>query len=254
MSWSNVMRYGSHIIKGHGDENEDSHLPLLAKIGSLLKMQVGPFLRAAANCSLIKEPTETDAIIRSISHIKLDIDGEIYRYFITAPDAENKAFLQVFVNAKGEVADIVFYTQLDTIIPETVEEQDLFTGTGKRGLGDRVFYLTKDQLASVGVSDTILGVNFAADADSIQYTRDVGESDYMPPFQGIEVRIDDAKGQNGIEQTVYFMPYTRPIGPEREFLMITTSVLKSVNGKEKNSISVDFMIGIPIELSRVVVQ
>ena len=184
----------------------------------------------------------------------MDIDGEIYRYIVSSPDAEKKAYLQIFVNEQGEIIDLVYYTSLVSFIPETIEDQDAFTGTNGEGLGNKSFSLWKEQLQNSGIPASTLDAIFENGAEELVYMRDVGHEEFMKPYQGVEVRIDDAKGVNGMEQDVYFMPYTRNVGTEREFLFISTSIVKSINGANNRSMNVEFMIGIPMELGRVVVQ
>ena len=173
---------------------------------------------------------------------------------MTSPSEEKKAYLQVFVDEKGNVLDLSFYTYLNSIIPESIEEQDIFTGANGVGLGSKTFSLWKDQLAATGIAVTTLDAIFENGTDELVFTRDIGQGEFVKPFLGTEVRIDDSKGVTGMEQDIYFMLYTRNLANDREFLMITTSIVHSINGSDQRSINVEFMIGIPIELGRVVVQ
>jgi hypothetical protein len=52
------------------------------------------------------------------------------------------------------------------------------------------------------------------------------------------------------------MTYARELdGVGKEFLLITTEILRSVNGDAgKRGIHVDFVIGIPVEQERVAIQ
>jgi hypothetical protein len=52
------------------------------------------------------------------------------------------------------------------------------------------------------------------------------------------------------------MPYVRQLrGGGHEYLLITTEILHSVNGdRSKRGIHVDFVIGIPVEQQRIVIQ
>jgi hypothetical protein len=52
------------------------------------------------------------------------------------------------------------------------------------------------------------------------------------------------------------MPYVRDLaGGGREYLLITTEIIESVDGDTgKRGIHVDFVIGIPLEQERVVIQ
>jgi hypothetical protein len=55
---------------------------------------------------------------------------------------------------------------------------------------------------------------------------------------------------------MYFMPYVRELaGGGREYLLITTEIIESVDGDAaKRGIHVDFVIGIPVEQERIVIQ
>jgi hypothetical protein len=88
--------------------------------------------------------------------------------------------------------------------------------------------------------------------------RDAGGRDaaFVQPFKGRETRIDDAQGIHGLRQEMYFMPYVRELaGGGREYLLITTEIIESVDGDAaKRGIHVDFVIGIPVEQERIVIQ
>jgi hypothetical protein len=94
--------------------------------------------------------------------------------------------------------------------------------------------------------------------EGVDYQREAGNADaeFVPPFSGTETRIDDAAGMSGLEQEMYFMPYVRQLaGAGPEYLLITTEIVRSVNGDaSKRGIHVDFVIGIPVEQERVVIQ
>ena len=96
------------------------------------------------------------------------------------------------------------------------------------------------------------------DSDRVDYTRDAGDTGaaFVTPFSGKETRIDDAQGMNGLQQEMYFMPYVRDLpNGGSEYLLITTEIIASVNGDtSKRGIHVDFVIGLPIEQERVVIQ
>ncbi|UUZ48220.1 hypothetical protein LP420_35850 [Massilia sp. B-10] len=60
----------------------------------------------------------------------------------------------------------------------------------------------------------------------------------------------------GLKQEMYYMPYVRELaGGGHEYLIITTEIIDSVNGDtSKRGIHVDFVIGIPMEQERIVLQ
>lgn len=267
MSWKNAFEYAKDLAGKHGldaakrEARSDDSLPLGARIGGLLSLQMSPFIRANANGSLITCPSVADSLIRAIASVKLDLSGKLYRYYLATgdDDAEQERFLQVYTDEKGEVAETLYCTRLTRIIPETPEDQDAFTGAAGGGLGELNYSLWKEQLAGLGFDAATLQTIFS-DADSIDYTRDAGDpaAEFVEPFVGMETRVDDALGEHGLEQQIYFMPYVRNLGDggeDREYLLITTEIVASQDGDaSRRAIHVDFMIGLPIEKERFKIQ
>jgi hypothetical protein len=262
MGWKDAFDYMRGIAnkKGAqvGGQRVDEGLPLGARIGSVLTIQQSPFIRATGAGSLIAAPEAADNRILAVSQIKLNMSGGLYRYYLDTGDIDAKEkFLQVFRNAQGEVAEIMFCTQLARVIPETADDQDAYTGKAGYGLGDRTYSLWRDQLGDIGLDEADLNLVFG-NRDSIDYWRDAGNADaeFIAPFTGTETRIDDAAGTQGLKQEMYFMPYVRELpGGGQEYLLITTEIINSVNGdSSKRGIHVDFVIGLPLEAQRVVVQ
>ena len=145
--------------------------------------------------------------------------------------------------------------------PETAEDQDAYTGVAGYGLGDQVYTLWREQLADMLSEAELAGV--FGDSGRLDYVRDAGirgpggaDAAFVQPFKGREIRIDDAQGVHGLRQELYFMPYVRALaGGGREYLLITTEIIESVDGDTgKRGIHVDFVIGIPLEQERVVIQ
>jgi hypothetical protein len=262
MGWKDAFDYMRGIAnkKGApaGEQRVDEGLPLGARIGSLLTLQQSPFIRANSAGSLIAVPGAADNRIQAVSQIKLNMSGGLYRFYLDTGDIDAKEkFLQVFRNAQGEVAEIMYCTQLARVIPETADDQDAYTGRAGYGLGDRTYTLWREQLGDVGLDEADLNLVFGA-SDRVDYWRDAGNSDaeFLAPFTGTETRIDDAAGVQGLQQEMYFMPYVRDLpGGGQEYLLITTEIVNSVNGDtSKRGIHVDFVIGLPMEPQRVTVQ
>ena len=260
MSWKSAVSYAKDIAEKHGfgsDDVQDEDLPLGARIGGFLRLQKSPFIRAISEGSLVDMPTDAQSIIKAISRVKLNLSGSLYRYYLQTGDvSEKEIFLQVYVNELGEVSEAIYCTQLTRLIPETDEDQQIFTGLAGYGLGDKRYSLWRFQLEELGYVESDLQVIFGAD-ETIDYCRDAGdfEQEFLAPFTGTEVRLDDAKGQQGLQQEIYFMPYKREVKGHTEYLFITTELVKSKNGDaSQREIHVDFMVGIPVELERVVIQ
>jgi|GEM_PF-400658 len=265
MGWKNAVSYAKDIADKHGFGNgaaQDEGLLLGAKIGGFIRLQKSPFIRAISEGSLIDMPTDAQSVIKAISRVKLDLSGSLYRYYLQTGDLqtdetnEKEIFLQVYVDASGQVSEAIYCTQLTRFIPETEEDQQIFMGLAGYGLGDKRYSLWRFQLEELGYVESDLQVMFGID-DTIDYYRDAGdiEQDFLAPFTGSEIRLDDAFGQHGLQQDIYFMPYKREVKGHTEYLFITTELVNSKNGDtNQREIHVDFMIGIPVELERVVIQ
>ncbi len=261
MAWNDMFSYVRTMAAKRGvlqeDARADDGLPLGARIGSLVQMQQSPIIRAQGGGSLIAMPAEGDTRVLAVSQLRLEPKTELYRLYLATGDEDGKEkFLQVFCGTDGAVAEILYCTGLARVIPETSEDQDAYTGAAGYGLGDASYTLWREQLADM-LSDAELAAVFDG-ADRIDYARDAGASDaaFVPPFRGQEIRIDDAQGKHGLRQQLYFMPYVRQLpGGEREYLLITTEIIDSVDGDvARRGIHVDFVIGIPMETERVVIQ
>jgi hypothetical protein len=260
MAWKDVFSYVRAVAanKGvtKGETRADDDVPLGARIGSVVQVQMSPIIRAQTNGSLIAMPAAADTRILAVSQIRLQPDTELYRLYLDkGDDAADEKFLQVFCGDDGKVAEVLYCTQLARVIPETAEDQDAYTGVAGYGLGDAGYTLWREQLADMlGAQElaTVFG-----ESDRLDYTRDAGgDAQFVTPFKGRETRIDDAQGQHGLRQEMYFMPYVRQLADGgREYLLITTEIVESVDGDaSKRGIHVDFVIGIPVEQERIVIQ
>jgi len=260
MAWKDVFSYVRGIAGKQGVTNDarvDDKLPMGARIGSLVQLQRSPLIRAQANGSLIAMPADGDTRVLAISQIRLEPDAGLFRLYLATGDADAKEkFLQVFSADDGAVAEILYCTQLARVIPESADDQDAYTGVAGYGLGDPSYTLWREQLADMLDAATLATV--FGDADRLEYTRDAGHGnpDFVAPFTGRETRIDDAGGVRGLRQQLYFMPYVRTLADgSREYLLISTEIIESVDGDSgRRGIHVDFVIGIPLEPERVVVQ
>jgi hypothetical protein len=261
MPWKDVFSYVRTMTDKRGvtegDQRADDGLPLGARIGSVVRMQQSPIIRAQANGSLIAIPGEADDRVLAVSQLRLEPRTELYRlYLVKGDDEGHEKFLQVFCGPDGQIAEILYCTQLARVIPETAEDQQAYTGEAGYGLGDAGYTLWRDQLADM-LSESDLASVFGV-ADRLDYARDAGarEAAFVAPFRGQEIRIDDAQGKHGLRQALYFMPYVRQLpSGEREYLLITTEIVDSVDGDaSRRGIHVDFVIGIPMEAERIVVQ
>ncbi len=261
MAWKDVFSYVRAVAanKGvtKGETRADDDVPLGARIGSVVQIQMSPIIRAQANGSLIAMPAAADTRILAVSQIRLQPDTELYRLYLDkGDDAADEKFLQVFCGDDGRVAEVLYCTQLARIIPETADDQDAYTGRAGYGLGDAGYTLWREQLADM--LDAAELATVFGESDRVDYTRDAGAPDkqFVNPFKGRETRIDDAAGQRGLRQEMYFMPYVRRLADGgREYLLITTEIVESVDGDAgKRGIHVDFVIGIPMEQERIVIQ
>lgn len=266
MAWQDAYQYVTKLVDQrlaptgaqHGAARADEALPLGARIGSLVKLQQASLIRALTLGSLIELPGAGEDRILAISRVQLALAGNLYRYYLSAPDADAEKFLQLYCDPQGGISELLYCSRLTSLIPETVEDQQAFLGEAGYGLGDRSYTLSREQLAALGLDESSLEAAFGS-ADQLTYSRDAGDPqrDFVPPFRGVETRIDDAAGQHGLRQDLVFMPYSRVLGADgqREDLLISTELLLSRDGDStQRGIQVDFMIAVPLELERLVVQ
>jgi hypothetical protein len=263
MGWKHAFDYLRGGAKRRGAESgapapEDRGLPLGTRIGSVVDLQMSPLLRASANGSLVALPAAEDSRILAISQFKLSMAGRLYRYYLAkGDDEEGEKFLQLYVDEAQQVKEILYCTQLVRFIPTTAEDQDAFTGANGSGLGDLQFSLWRSQLEEHGIDGALLAGAYG-EQEALDFERDVGDpgAGFVPPFTGTETRIDEASGMQGLKQQLYFMPYARPLADgSKEYLLVTTEILQSVNGDaRKRGIHVDFVVGIPVEQERLVIQ
>ncbi len=238
---------------------QDAALPLNARIGSVVNLQKTPLIRAISQGSLIVMPDEAETRIIAISRVQLPISGKLYRYYLNRDADGGEKFLQLYCDANNELQELLYCSHLTRLIPETVEDQQAFLGESGAGLGDRSYSLWREQLAAIGWDEASLDSVFA-DADSLMYERDAGDpaQEFVAPYKGVETRIDDAGGLHGLQQDVVFMPYRRKLnetGEQSEILLISTEILRSKDGDNRQrDIHVDFMIALPLEAERLLVQ
>ncbi|MBV8665479.1 MAG: DUF2491 family protein [Burkholderiaceae bacterium] len=265
MSWNNATSYVRDIVNKraakHGlyesQSNEDRDLPLGVRIGALVTLQKAPFIEAALNGSLITEPEGNALPIRAVSRVHLNLSGKLYRYFLhTGDDDEQQTYLQVLLDAHGNVTEVLYCTQLTRIVPESAEDQDAYMGLSGAGLGDSTYTLWRAQLAELGAAEADLAAAFGT-SDQLVYSRDAGDpaQAFVAPFTGHETRIDDAAGEHGLAQRLHFMPYARKMGSGREYLLIATEIVDSRDGDaSRRAIHVDFTIAIPLDVNRISIQ
>lgn len=260
MGWKEAFNYMRGVAGKHGVDTarrEDDGLPLGARIGSVVTLQQSPLIRANAAGSLIAMPDGATTVL-AVSQIKLNMAGGLYRYYLAKGDLDAKEkFLQVFRNGQGDIAEIMYCSQLARVIPESAKDQDAYTGVSGAGLGDKSYTLWREQLGDIGLDASDLDLVFGA-FDHIDYRRDAGEdsAEFVVPFNGSEMRIDDAAGVQGLKQEMYFMPYVRQLADgSAEYLLITTEIISSVDGDtSRRGIHVDFVVGIPVDPERLVIQ
>jgi hypothetical protein len=128
MSWNDATAYARNLAAKHGlgtgEHDADQGLPLGARIGALVKLQQAPFIAAAAGGSLIVEPESGAMPICAISRVHLNLSGKLYRYFLHTgdDDATTQAYLQVLLDARGDVAEVLYCTQLTRLVPESAAD------------------------------------------------------------------------------------------------------------------------------------
>lgn len=235
-------------------KQEDNGLPFNARIGSLMTLNTSPFVRAMG--TLLRSPG-TVHTVAAISRMHIGLEGDVYRYYMEKGDSatDRESYIQIYVDSKKTVQEIMYFDRLLRMFPEDQDTLAAFTGKVEAGLGQQEFSLWKAQLADVGYDEALLNGAFG-DNESIAYTRMTpSQSEYIAPFEGRENRIDDSEGQNGLRQKIIFMPYERTLAlGTKEQLFISTEIVQEQNGKQEESVHVDFMIGLPLSEMDVKVQ
>jgi hypothetical protein len=255
MAWNDVTRLGKALFQKHTGGPEPTatpDVPLQARIGSVVKIQQTPFIRAEVDGSLVQAPTPQEDRIVAISRVKLGEAGDLYRFFLaTEETAPCVKFLQVYRTAQGHVSDMEYFSSLTSFVPETAEDQDLFTGRSGHGLGDREYQIWREQVVDA-LPDQVLAAAFAND-QPLTFVRDSGgDAEFTKPYQVQETRVETANGEQGLNQEVFFVPYRRQVGQTSEALLIATQVVSSADGDDsKRSITVWFYSGVPVEMDRV---
>lgn len=229
---------------------QDSGLPLGARIGGIIEVEKTPFIIAKASGSLAHPPSASERFVAAVSRLKLTgLPGKAYRYYLaTGDEGAGETFLQVYLAEDGKIREILYCTHLHRLVP-TPEEREFFTAEKGVGLGMQYFSLSADQLKGAGVDENLVALA-AGEAGVVNYRRDIDpDAEFVAPLRGSESRIDDAQGEHGLKQEVFYLPYCRPLGDggQTEFLLISTEIVESHDGDPaKREIHVDFMVGIPL--------
>ena len=139
MGWDSALRYAKakfgKTTSAPAATRVDTGLPFGARIGSLLSLQLSPFIRANAAGALVAVPERSEELITSISRLRVGATGSIHRFYVaTGDDDGREAFLQVY-SEEGAPKDVMYCNRIARFIPETIELQQAFTGESDAGLG-----------------------------------------------------------------------------------------------------------------------
>lgn len=245
----------------HNTAHANDQLPLGARIGGGVTMQMTPYIRAQAAGSFVQAPDAALLTIQAIGHLHGLLDsGDLYRLYteVGDDDSDGRAYLQIETDADGDLLEITSWTRIARIIiPVSEEDQATFFDGKPGGIGEQVFTLYRDDLIAMGYTDTEL-VPIFGEVDHIDYARAIGDAQtpFVPPLSGQEIRIDDANGTRGLQQDVTVMIYLRALQDgSNEMLMISAELVQSHNGDStKRDVHVDFMAGIMLDPVRVQIQ
>lgn len=262
MGWQRALNYAKELTEKRGwteSNREDEGLPMNARIGSVMQVQLSPFITASAQGSLVEVPVVGDRatgdfLIKAISRINTNLTGSLYRFYIDVDAAKNReTFVQIYTNEQGEIQEAIYFHLLTRLYPETEEDQQIYRGELGYGLGDKGYSLWRYQLEELGMPAAQLDASFN-EQETLDYVRDAGDAsaEFVSPYKGVEVRLDDAQGKNGLQQDIHFMPYRRESMQYVEYLLISTEVVTRVNDNERPcDIHVDFMVGLPLDIERI---
>ena len=252
--WTTAKAVVTKKLNGSSSSNrEDENLPFGVRVGSLITLNAGPFLRADG--SLVAQPAALSTVV-AISRVRMRLDGALYRLYLSKGDnvADKEAYIQVYVDAQGAPQEMHYFERILRMFPDTPEAVAAFTGKSEDGLGQLDFSLWRGQLADLGYSESVLADAFGSNEELV-YTR-LAQSDrpYVAPFEATENRIDDSLGKQGLRQKVLFMPYGRELGTTSEQLVIATEIVHDQNGVSVDDVHVDFMIGLPLSPNDIRIQ
>lgn len=231
---------------------QDSDLPLGGRIGGYAKVDEAAILTATMLGSFVVAPSIGEAKITAISRVRLggwpDEMGMFRYYLAKGDDGEKERFIQV-VTQKGVVSEVVYFTSLTRLYPDSVNGLKYYSGElGNEGIGGAEWVFTRDDLKGL-LTDTQFN-SLPADKADVSWNRAVGSGDHVLPVHGTENRIDDAVGDMGLRQELRIMPHERVLeGGLVEHLLVSLEVMKSHNGEQEKDVHVDFMIGIPLAVS-----
>lgn len=252
MGWSSAINYIKNMVLP--EDVEDSNLPFKAKIGGVVDIQMTPFIQASTQGGLIRTPNNTKSLtIKAISKVKLDLTGEVYRYYLNKGDGLDidEEFIQVYC-LNDKPVEVLYCQSLGRIYPETKEEQNLYLGKYGKGLGEIEYTIWKDQIIESELYTEAQVNDIFQGQESFTYTRVYGgEKAFVKPMEGKETRIDDSKGLTGLEQNTYYCQYGRCLTTLTEYLLINTEIIESIDGNSLTEIHVDFMIAVPLEIERI---
>lgn len=247
--WNSLVKHFGRKVAGAGAPAVDTVLPLGARLGSLVSLPSGPFLRAAD--ALVAPPAERELVVAA-SSLKGASDGTVHRLYLARGDSSQEAerFLQIYTPAQGR-AELMYFSRLARIYPDDAAEQALYLGIDGRGLGDASFTLSQSDLADAGVPPSILAAVLAhlGGSDAVTYSRclEPANAQHVPPLRGREVRADNREGSLGLRQEVHFMPYRRLLSSgDYETLLVSTEIQSERDGTMARQLHVDFMVGLDI--------
>lgn len=258
MSLKSLLHLGQKIAEKRRDgadsapdlPRQDSGLPLGARIGGVIEVENAPFVIAQASGSLVRPPSASERFVAAVSRVKLTgLSGKAYRYYLaTGDEGAGETFLQTYLGEDGKIREILYCTHLHRLVP-TPEERKFFTAEDGTGLGMPYFSLSADQLKAAGVDENLVALA-TGETGVVDYRRDVDpDAEFVAPLKGSESRIDDAQGEHGLKQEVFYLPYCRQLGDSglSEFLLISTEIVESRDGdSSKREVHVDFMVAIPL--------
>lgn len=257
MGWQRAFKYAKDFTEKKGwvdSAREDEGLPMNARIGSVMQVQLSPFITASAQGSLVGVPETGDFLIKAISRINTNLTGSLYRFYIeTDAHQIQETFVQIYIDVGGKVQEAIYFEMLTRLYPETEEDQQIYRGELGYGLGDKGYSLWRYQLEELGLLQALLDTSFG-DQETLDYQRDAGDAncEFVAPFKGVELRLDDASGKSGLQQDIHFMPYRRETAHYVEYLLISTEVVTRINDNENPcDIHVDFMVGLPLDIERI---
>ena len=212
---------------------------------------ISPVVFALVDDSLVMPTDSRENIICAVSSLKAGNGARVgYRAYVKKGDSDTEPEQYLQVTSDEADFECIWFTRLHRHYPQTTEDMEAFMGKGY-GSGEREFNISRGMLEGLGFDTKVLD-NVYKNEDTLVYTREIGDADYVSPIEQLETRVDSKDCESGLTQKSSFMLYSRILANgTKEFLWISLEVEQSKNGVKSDEVHVDFMVGLKVDSNRI---